>query len=90
MKIRKQRPCYEYLVQKSPSNWENAKDSVSFLDEAGYRGLPLGGTIEAARDGDLRVKPRYLGSELFYPRGAEDQDCAVLKFSIERRDAGNN
>lgn len=60
---------------------EAPKACVYFCNEANYMGLMLIGNMEVLRDRASRVMLWREGYEIYYPKGVDDEDYSVLKFT---------
>lgn len=61
----------------------NPKACVYYFNTRHYKGLTLIGTIEVCTDSENRNKLWIPGDEMYYPKGVEDDDYCVLKFTVE-------
>lgn len=59
----------------------DAKASVYFCDEAGFRGVMLRGTMETLTDAASRRLIWREGDTEYYPLGVDDPDYCVLRFT---------
>lgn len=59
------------------------KACVYYFNSRHYKGLTLMGTIEVCTDLEHRKMLWHLGDEIYYPKGVEDEDYCVLKFTVE-------
>ena len=57
---------------------------IYYMDNKGFRGLMLIGTIEILQDTASRKMLWMEGMEVYYPLGVEDPDYSVLCFTAER------
>jgi general stress protein 26 len=57
------------------------KACVYFLDSKVWKGLMLVGEMEVARDSESRRRLWRPGSERYYPKGIDDPDYSVLRFT---------
>lgn len=62
----------------------NPNACVYYFNSARYKGLTLMGTMEVCTDLENRNKLWHLGDEIYYPKGVEDEDYCVLKFTVTR------
>lgn len=60
---------------------KDPRASVYFVDPAGFRGLLLLGTMEVLTDREARQRLWRTGFEAYYPKGVDDPDYCVLRFS---------
>lgn len=60
---------------------ENSKCCVYFCDEEQFKGLMLVGNIEICTDKEHKTMLWREGFEVYYPKGIEDEDYCVLKFT---------
>lgn len=63
---------------------EEPRACVYFCDEAGFKGLMLTGQMEVCRDKAHREKLWRDGFEMYYPKGIDDEDYCVLKFTPDK------
>lgn len=63
---------------------ENPKACVYFYDAKRFRGVMLVGTMEVVRDEENRRRLWRLGDRIYYPKGVDDPDYAVLKFTARK------
>lgn len=63
----------------------NPKASVYYSDETRnkYKGALFTGTIEVCTDHDTKAFLWREGFELYYPKGIDDEDYCVFKFTAE-------
>lgn len=64
----------------------NPNASAYFVNVIDYKGLLLLGTMEVLSDRESRKRVWRYGNEIYYPRGLEDPDYSVLRFTAT---AGN-
>ena len=62
---------------------KNPKASVYYCNEAGFFGALFTGTIEVCTDHETKALLWREGFEKYYPKGVDDDDYCVLKFSAE-------
>jgi len=60
---------------------ENSKACVYFYDKRFFRGVMLKGTMEVLQDEESRKSIWQLGDRMYYPKGVDDPDYSVLKFT---------
>jgi general stress protein 26 len=60
---------------------KNNRVSVYYVDEVKMMGLMLVGEIELLQDEESRKKLWFDGCEKYYPKGINDPDYTVLKFT---------
>ena len=61
----------------------NPKASVYYCDEAQFKGALFTGTMEICTDHDTKAFLWREGFEMYYPKGVNDDDYCVLKFTTE-------
>lgn len=61
----------------------NPNACIYFCNEADYMGLMLVGKIEVTRERKLREMLWFDGCEMYYPKGIDDEDYSVFKFTAE-------
>ncbi len=61
----------------------NPKACIYFCDEGKYRGLLFKGEMEVCRDRELKTRLWRDGFERYYPKGIDDDDYCVLKFTAK-------
>lgn len=59
------------------------KASVYYCDEANFKGALFTGTIEVCTDHDTKAMIWHEGDEMYYPKGIDDEDYCVFKFTAE-------
>ena len=62
---------------------KNPKASVYYCDEAEFKGVLFTGTMEICRDHDTKAFLWREGFNMYYPKGVDDEDYCVLKFTAE-------
>lgn len=60
---------------------EDPKACVYFCDRRFFRGVMLKGTMEVLEDTEHKAMLWSEGDEKYYPKGVEDPDYCVLKFT---------
>jgi general stress protein 26 len=60
---------------------DNPNACVYFFDKRFFRGVMLTGTMEVLRDGRSKKMIWRDGDEMYYPKGVDDPDYCVLKFT---------
>ena len=61
----------------------NPKTSVYYCDEAQFKGALFTGTMEVCTDHDTKAFLWRDGFEVYYPKGVDDDDYCVLKFTAD-------
>ena len=59
------------------------KASVYFCDEANFMGALFTGTMEVLTDHASKAALWREGCEIYYPKGVDDEDYCVLRFTAE-------
>lgn len=62
---------------------KNPKASVYYCDETNYAGALFTGTIEVCTDHETKAIIWRDGDEMYYPKGVDDEDYCVYKFTAE-------
>ena len=62
---------------------KNPKASVYYCDERQYKGALFTGTMEVCTGRDTKALLWREGFETYYPKGIDDEDYCVLKFSAD-------
>lgn len=62
----------------------NHKASIYFVDRRFFRGINLVGEMEVLQDKESRELIWREGDTMYYPKGIDDPDYCVLKFSAHR------
>lgn len=62
---------------------KNSKASVYYCDEKNFKGALFTGTIEVCTDHDTKTMIWHEGDEMYYPKGVDDEDYCVFKFTAE-------
>ena len=60
---------------------KNPKASFYYCNEPGFKGALFTGTMEVCRDHDTKALLWREGFEMYYPKGVDDEDYCVLKFT---------
>jgi len=60
---------------------KNPKASIYFCDQRFFRGVMLKGEIEVLDDGESKRRIWQDGDTLYYPKGVDDPDYCVLRFT---------
>lgn len=63
---------------------KNPKAAVYLCNAEEFRGLMLQGTMEVLTDREHREMLWREGFEMYYPKGIDDEDYCVLKFTAEK------
>jgi general stress protein 26 len=61
----------------------NPKASVYYCDAAAFKGALFTGTMEVLTDHDAKAFLWRDGFEMYYPKGVDDEDYCVLKFTAD-------
>lgn len=69
---------------------KNPKACVYFYNDRFFRGTMLIGIMEVLQDEASRKSIWQLGDQLYYPKGVNDPDYAVLKFTATKGRYYNN
>ena len=62
---------------------KNPKASVYYCNEPGFKGALFTGTMEVCRDHDTKAFLWRDGCEIYYPKGVDDEDYCVYKFTAK-------
>ena len=62
---------------------KNPKASVYYCDEKNFKGALFTGTIEVCTDHETKAMIWHEGDEIYYPKGVDDEDYCVYKFTAE-------
>jgi len=62
---------------------ENPKASVYYCDEVQYKGALFTGMMEVCTDHETKAFLWRDGFEMYYPKGVDDEDYCVLKFTAD-------
>jgi len=62
---------------------ENPKACIYFCDKRFFRGVMLKGTMEVLEDDESRRLIWHEGDTMYYPKGVDDPDYCVLRFTAE-------
>jgi general stress protein 26 len=60
---------------------KNPKACIYYCNEDNFQGLMLMGSMEVCRDRHYREMLWQDGCEIYYPKGIDDEDYSVLKFT---------
>ena len=63
---------------------KNPKASVYYCDEVQFKGALFTGEMEVRTDYDARAFLWRDGFEMYYPKGVNDEDYCVLKFTADK------
>lgn len=63
---------------------ENSKACIYYCDNDDYKGLMLTGEMEVLKDRKHRQMLWRDGFEMYYPKGIDDEDYCVLRFTAIR------
>jgi general stress protein 26 len=63
---------------------KDSRACIYYVDEHSFQGLMLVGTIEILQDLESRKMLWFGDAERYYPKGVEDPDYSVLRFTAER------
>ena len=70
-------------AKRSQQYKKNPKACVYFYDADHFMGLMLVGTMEVCTDRHHREMLWREGFEMYYPKGIDDEDYCILKFTSE-------
>lgn len=59
------------------------KACVYYCDEKNFKGALFTGTIEVCTDRETKEMLWHNGDEIYYPKGIDDEDYCVYKFTAE-------
>ena len=62
---------------------KNPKASVYYCDEENFKGALFTGIIEVCTDHETKARIWHEGDEIYYPKGVDDEDYCVYKFTAE-------
>ena len=62
---------------------DNPKACVYYCDEENFIGVLFTGKIEICTDHDTKASIWHEGDEIYYPKGVDDEDYCVYKFTAE-------
>lgn len=62
---------------------KNPKASVYYCDNEHFKAALFTGTIEVCTDHDTKASLWRDGCEIYYPKGVDDEDYCVYKFTAE-------
>ena len=62
---------------------KNPKASVYYCDEENFKGALFTGIIEVCTDHETKAMIWHEGDEIYYPKGVDDEDYCVYKFTAE-------
>jgi len=62
---------------------KNPKASVYYCNEQQVKGVLFTGTMEVCQDHDTKALLWHEGDEKYYPKGVDDDDYCVLKFTTD-------
>ena len=62
---------------------KNSKASVYYCNEAQFKGVLFTGTMEVCQDHETKAFLWREGCEKYYPKGVDDDDYCVLKFTAD-------
>lgn len=61
----------------------NPKACVYYCDKKNFTGVLFSGRIEVCTDHDTKAYIWHEGDEMYYPKGVDDEDYCVFKFTAE-------
>ncbi|MCL2080465.1 MAG: pyridoxamine 5'-phosphate oxidase family protein [Oscillospiraceae bacterium] len=61
----------------------NPKASVYYCNELMFKGAMFTGTMEVCKDRETKERFWNKGDEKYYPKGVDDEDYCILKFTAE-------
>ena len=67
--------------KRVPQFLKNPKASVYYCDESQFKGALFTGTVEVCTDHDAKAFLWREGNEIYYPKGIDDEDYCVFKFT---------
>jgi len=62
---------------------KNPKASVYYCNEQQFKGALFTGTMEVRQDHNTKALLWHEGDEMYYPKGVDDDDYCVLKFTTD-------
>ncbi|MBD5145526.1 MAG: pyridoxamine 5'-phosphate oxidase family protein [Ruminococcus sp.] len=62
---------------------KNPKACVYYCDETNFAGALFTGTMEVCTDHETKAMIWRDGDEMYYPKGVDDEDYCVFKFTAE-------
>ena len=62
---------------------KNPKAGVYYCDETNFAGALFTGTMEVCTDHETKAMIWRDGDEMYYPKGVDDEDYCVFKFTAE-------
>ncbi len=71
-------------AKRSQQFRSNGKACVYFCDNPQFMGLMLIGTMQVMTDHEHKAMLWREGFEIYYPKGVDDEDYCVLKFTAEK------
>ncbi len=72
-----------YSAKRTQQFLKNPKACIYFFDAAHFMGLMLVGTMEVCTDRYHREMLWRDGFDIYYPKGIDDEDYCILKFTSE-------
>ena len=80
--------CVHYFSTNTSSKrvgqfLKNPKSSVYYCDDEQFKGALFTGTVEVCNDHDTRALLWDDNSYQYYPKGIDDEDYSVFKFTAE-------
>ncbi len=61
----------------------NSKACVYYCDKENFIGVLFTGSIEVCTDHDTKASIWHEGDEMYYPKGVDDEDYCVFRFTAE-------
>lgn len=61
----------------------NPKACVYYCDKENFIGVLFTGSIEVCTDHDTKASIWHEGDEMYYPKGVDDEDYCVFRFTAE-------
>ena len=62
----------------------NPKACVYYCDKENFIGVLFTGSIEVCTDHDTKASIWHEGDEMYYPKGVDDEDYCVFRFTAEK------
>ncbi len=70
-----------YSAKRTQRFIQNPNACVYLCDQENFQGLLLKGNMQVCRDRENKARLWRDGFEMYYPKGVEDDDYCVLKFT---------
>ena len=71
-------------LKRAEQFMNNPKACVYYCDKENFIGVLFTGSIEVCTDHDTKASIWHEGDEMYYPKGVDDEDYCVFRFTAEK------